>query len=255
MAEGRPRVSWTPLMRSEHQNEPAAISVVRPSGELVAELLVSPHKTIAHLKTQLAGLEGTAAGNQSLLLDGQPLDDYDCLASLGVYGSATMILMRCAPLLSGRLRSADLAKLISDASALEQAIEGYNDDPQYSVKEAESILMAVAEQLSLPPEHRPQMNFKEAVPTTLAEKLSLSPEHRPEKWPEMKFEEASSEKHAVGREARRDHFMRMVLAALHAVQAALEDWQTSGTGTASGGVMRDNSGSDLSPQFQSCKEI
>lgn len=123
---------------------PTQVTVVRPTGEVVAELLASPTKPILRLKTQLAGLEGVAVSNQALLLDGQPIDDASTLASLGVEEACHLVLVRRAPLLGGRLTTADLCLLLRDQTALDEAIDAYSDNLQYSDAEVEEILAAVS---------------------------------------------------------------------------------------------------------------
>eukprot|EP00406_Dinophysis_acuminata_P079739 CAMPEP_0179262114 /NCGR_PEP_ID=MMETSP0797-20121207/27205_1 /TAXON_ID=47934 /ORGANISM="Dinophysis acuminata, Strain DAEP01" /LENGTH=170 /DNA_ID=CAMNT_0020970249 /DNA_START=45 /DNA_END=553 /DNA_ORIENTATION=- len=122
---------------------PTAVTVIKPSGDVVAELLVSNRMPIAKLKTQIEGLEGTAAGNQTLLLEGRPLDNDRTLADFGIGERATLLLVCCAPLLSGQLTQSDLQSLVSDDAALEQAIDAYTDDPQYSSAEVQTILADV----------------------------------------------------------------------------------------------------------------
>ncbi|CAE7234965.1 Scn10a [Symbiodinium natans] len=111
--------------------EAVAVSIVLPSGEVVAQLSVNPQKPVLQLKTQIAGLEGTPVGNQILLLHDKQVDDGDTLDSLDITSSATFILLRRAPLLSGAINREDLDHLLQDNLALQQAIEAYSNDLQY----------------------------------------------------------------------------------------------------------------------------
>ena len=70
--------------------EPVVVKVVRPNKEVLAELCLNPRKNLGSLKVQIEGLEGTPAGNQTLLLDGWELTEGDdaVLQALGLCNGA-----------------------------------------------------------------------------------------------------------------------------------------------------------------------
>jgi len=184
--------------------EPVAVKVVSPGGDLIAELVVNPRKLVLSLKTQIEGIEGTAVGNQSLLLDGNVLDDNVALAASldGFATSAEVVLVRRLPLLSGRLTIDDLGDLLADGDggpALQRAIDAYAEDLQYSAVEAQNIVSNVASAL-LPPE------------CSLQELLSEAPSLIP----------LAGGAAAHGVAARRSLFARALCEALAAVQLRLQ---------------------------------
>lgn len=128
-------------------DEPVTVFVVGEHGQVVAELLVNPLKKVANLKRQIAGLEGTPAGNQALLFENTELDNKTPLHSLGVQSSLTLQLRKQAPMLSGRLRLCDLKSLLDDAKALDEAIDAYSAQPAYSPDEVRGIIDAVSRTL------------------------------------------------------------------------------------------------------------
>lgn len=143
-------VSQPPAVSSTApSDEPVKLTIQTPEGALVAELVVGPRIPVSRVKRQLAGIEGTAAGNQVLLLNGQQLED-GCqpLCNVGATASATFVLTKRAPLLSGQLTVSDLERLLDDEAALQEAIDAYRDNLQYSVAEARTIADAVASALA-----------------------------------------------------------------------------------------------------------
>ncbi|OLP87191.1 Sodium channel protein type 10 subunit alpha [Symbiodinium microadriaticum] len=128
--------------------EAVAVSIALPSGEVVAELSVNPQKPVLQLKTQIAGLEGTPVGNQILLLNDKQVEDGDTLASFDITSSATFILLRRAPLLSGAINREELEHLLQDNLALQQAIDAYSNDLQYLPSDIAAISQQVVEGLT-----------------------------------------------------------------------------------------------------------
>eukprot|EP00931_Biecheleriopsis_adriatica_P006669 TRINITY_DN108036_c0_g1_i1.p1 TRINITY_DN108036_c0_g1~~TRINITY_DN108036_c0_g1_i1.p1 ORF type:complete len:251 (+),score=52.45 TRINITY_DN108036_c0_g1_i1:55-807(+) len=122
--------------------EPAAVTIVRPSGEVIAQLVVNPSKPIARLKTQIAGLEGTPVSNQIWMLGDRKVENDATLSSLGVE-SATFVLLQSAPLLSGALAREDLEHLLADGRALDEAIDAYSDNLEYLPSDLQAISAAV----------------------------------------------------------------------------------------------------------------
>lgn len=128
-------------------SEPVQLSVRLRDGQPVADLLVDPKSTIHQVKIQLAGLEGTAVGNQTLLLGGRAPDDSATLASLGLFHDATLVLVRCEPLLLGRLTELDLQRLVNSSEALNEAIDAFKEDPSYNAAEVGEIISTGAASL------------------------------------------------------------------------------------------------------------
>jgi len=124
--------------------EPVQITVVTPDEQVVVKLLVDPHKQIVRTKNQIEGLEGTAAGNQVLLLDGAVLDDHSTFADVGATACATVVMLRCYPVLLGSLTPAHLKRFLQDEAALVQAIDAHTENLQYSVAELKKIATSVA---------------------------------------------------------------------------------------------------------------
>jgi len=184
-------------------NETVAVTVRTPDDSIVAELIVSPAKPVRRLKTQIAGLEGIAVGNQALLLDGRTLEDNSTLADLGVFNSATLVLMRRTPLLMGRLTFADLQRILEDDTALAEAIDAYSEDPQYSHAEVRAIVNAVCETL-LPGDDAAisESVFLEAI---------------------RKAATANSDGIAAPLQAQREYFTRSVKAALEILNRRLNE--------------------------------
>eukprot|EP00930_Biecheleria_cincta_P065051 TRINITY_DN50747_c0_g1_i1.p1 TRINITY_DN50747_c0_g1~~TRINITY_DN50747_c0_g1_i1.p1 ORF type:complete len:297 (+),score=51.06 TRINITY_DN50747_c0_g1_i1:75-965(+) len=120
-----------------------SIAVRHANKEIVAELLLAPRTAVGSIKTQIEGIEGTPADNQTLLLWWRPLQNADTLASVGVHSAVTLILVRCAPLLSGRLSCRDVSRLLQDPGALDLAIDAYVQDSQYDVSQVAAIVSAV----------------------------------------------------------------------------------------------------------------
>lgn len=129
-------------------SEPLVVKVQRAGGGVVAELVVNPRRTVSHLKTQLEGIEGTPAGNQELRCDGRTLADDTPLSNLEVVADAvTVTLSSRPPLLSGKLTQNDLKNMLDSGSALNQAIDAYGNNPEYTPSEAQSIVEAVCRTL------------------------------------------------------------------------------------------------------------
>lgn len=123
--------------------EPIPVSVCHANKELVAELLLAPRTSAGNIKIQIEGIEGTPVDNQTLLLWGRPLENADTLASVGVRSAVTLTLVRCAPLLSGRLSGKDVSRLLQDPCALDLAIDAYVQDARYDVSQVAAIVSAV----------------------------------------------------------------------------------------------------------------
>merc|ERR1712014_213992 len=70
--------------------------------------------------------------------------------SVGIVGATSLMLVKCKPLLSGRMSRQDLQRLTTDDAALERAIDAYADDPAYSADEVRAVVRAVT--LALLPE-------------------------------------------------------------------------------------------------------
>ncbi|CAE8627741.1 unnamed protein product [Polarella glacialis] len=149
--------------------EPTAVTIVRLSGEVVATLLVSPKKPISRLKTQIEGLEGTPAGNQSLMLEERVLADHENLSDLGVGESVTLVLLRRTPLLAGGLCRRDLEHLLRDQVALDQAIDAYSEILKYLPSEVLSIARAVSAALLPGDQVGERPRFQEEAGTFLRE--------------------------------------------------------------------------------------
>jgi hypothetical protein len=195
--------------------EPVLLKVVRSNDDVVAELLVSPLKPLRNLKTQIAGLEGTAIDNQALFFQGDTgvyrlIDDNTSLAGMGMTGGmATMVLVTLQPLLAGRLASTDLQRLLEDDAAMEQAIDGFKENPQYTPEEVIEILSALARTL-LPT----QLNAADE----LAAELLLDPElacNNPEFCPQRHHGDVRSKELA--------RFVHAIRAAIVLIQKRLCD--------------------------------
>lgn len=149
--------------------EPIYLDVQTPQGSTVARLLAGPRSTILGVKAQLAGVEGTAIDNQTLLLDGRVLDDGATLLASAVPpgGSATLTLVRCTPLLTGgRLSKLDLQRLTTDGEALARSIDAFNGDPRYDAAEIAEIVTAAARAMR-PSEHGLASEILESLPLEL----------------------------------------------------------------------------------------
>ncbi|CAE6964181.1 Scn10a [Symbiodinium sp. CCMP2592] len=90
---------------------------------------------------------GTPVGNQILLLKDKQVEDGDTLESFDISSSATFILLRRAPLLSGAINREDLEHLLQDNLALQQAIEAYSNDLQYLPSDIAAMSRQVVEGL------------------------------------------------------------------------------------------------------------
>ena len=104
-------------------------------------------------------------GNQILLLKDKQVEDSDTLESFDISSSATFILLRRAPLLSGAINREDLEHLLQDMFgctcvlhtciwlalqdnlALQQAIEAYSNDLQYLPSDIAAMSRQVVEGL------------------------------------------------------------------------------------------------------------
>lgn len=148
--------------------EPISLDVQTPQGSTVARLLAGPRSTILGVKAQLAGVEGTAIDNQTLLLDGRVLDDGTTLLDSAVPagGSATLTLVRCLPLLTGRLSKQDLLRLTTDGEALARSIDAFKVDPHYDAAEVVEIVTAAARAVR-PAEHGLASEILESLPLEL----------------------------------------------------------------------------------------
>ncbi|CAK9113711.1 unnamed protein product [Durusdinium trenchii] len=178
--------------------EPIAINVMLPSGEQVAQLMVSPEKPMMQMKTQIAGLEGTPVANQVLLFEDRPVDDSETLRSLHVSKEATFLLLRRAPLLSGAINREELEHLLEDNLALEQAIVAYSDSLQYLPSDILTISDEVTEGL--------------IASGSAHEKAELISNRQPEQWQDIAQQTGK---------ARQMAFSRALKAELERIQAAL----------------------------------
>lgn len=122
--------------------DPISLLVQTPRGSTIAQLVTGPGCTGLGVKTQLAGMEGTPIDNQTLLLGGRVLHDHESLSASGVLGAASLTLVRCVPLLAGRLSKLDLQRLTSDDKALSRSIDAFKEDPRYDAAEIEEIMSA-----------------------------------------------------------------------------------------------------------------
>lgn len=192
--------------------QPTAVTVVGQDGETLLELIVNPRKTVRHLKTQIAGFQETAVGNQQLLLDGRPLDDSASLSSLGIEGAVTLVLVCLPPVLSGRLTLTDLRLLSSDDDSLELAIDAYSDEPRYSLIEIEVILAAVSSSL-LPAPSLEDATVQGSTGAALAKEVVRT----------LSAFTPSLESSARASPAQRNSFKQALKAGLQGVMAALEN--------------------------------
>jgi len=164
--------------------EPIPVAVCHANNELVAELLLAPRTSVGNIKTQIEGIEGTPADNQTLLLWGRPLQNADTLDSLGVHTAVTLILVRCAPLLSGRLSCKDVSRLLQDPGALDRAIDAYVQDSRYDVYQVAAIVSAVTAAL-LPDDAEVAADILDGLPlrallTHASEEVSGDPQGQAE---------------------------------------------------------------------------
>lgn len=129
--------------RQRAESEPIPLFVNTPRGSTIAQLLTGPGCSILGVKTQLAGIDSTPVDNQTLLLGGRVLSDTATVASSGIVGATSLTLVRCVPLLAGRLSKLDLQRLTSDDQALSRSIDAFKEDPCYDAAEVEEVLSAV----------------------------------------------------------------------------------------------------------------
>mmetsp|Transcript_22133 Transcript_22133/g.40693 ORF Transcript_22133/g.40693 Transcript_22133/m.40693 type:complete len:285 (-) Transcript_22133:54-908(-) len=130
-----------------NSHEPVQVIVVRTNGEHVADLCMSPLRSIEAVKCQIEGLEGTPVGKQQLLLEGHPADDAATLSSLGVQEVVTLELQLRLPVLSGSITVLDLRRLLQSETALVQAIDAFTDDPLYCMAEIHYITQSISQTL------------------------------------------------------------------------------------------------------------
>lgn len=162
-------------MQVPREQEPISVTVKTPGGELVAELLTGPQRTFANIKVQIAGIEGTPVGNQTLLLGGRTIADALKLADVAIQGPLTVTLVHCEPLLSCGLTPQDLWSLLEDEKALDQAVDAYKEDPQYDVLEMTEIVAKLVSAI-LPRETTLASEILDNLPLNLlSESMDLNP--------------------------------------------------------------------------------